>query len=217
MSKSLDRPFIILGARGHATVVIDLLQALGCTVAGIADPELPPDAKGPLGVTVLGDDSVILKMDPDKVFLAMGIGSIGTTGVRTRVYEKFIASNFAFPALLHPRAVVSPHASIADGTQVMAGCVIQAGSHIGNNCIINTRASVDHDCEIGDGVHIAPGAVLSGGVVVENGTHIGTGACIIQSIKIGSESLIGAGVTVLKDVPSCTIIRASKTPVWNDT
>ena len=59
----------------------------------------------------------------------------------------------------------------------MAGCVDpDAAPSIGANSIVNTRASVDHDCRIGETVHIAPGVTLSGAVTIGDGTHIGTGA-----------------------------------------
>ena len=48
----------------------------------------------------------------------------------------------------------------------MAGVVIQSGSVIGDNVIVNTNASVDHDCRIGQHVHLAPGVVVCGNVCV---------------------------------------------------
>lgn len=83
----------------------------------------------------------------------------------------------------------------------MAGAVINVGSRIGDNSVINTRAALDHDCRIGCHVHIAPGSVISGGVKIGDGTHIGTGSSIIQCINVGINSVIGAGSVVVKDIP----------------
>ena len=88
----------------------------------------------------------------------------------------------------------------------MAGAVIQPGTRLGVNTIVNTRASIDHDCIIGDHVHIAPGAVLSGEVRVGNCSHIGCGATIVQGVKLGEATVIGAGAVVLKDVPDGTTV-----------
>ena len=38
----------------------------------------------------------------------------------------------------------------------MQGAIIQTGIYIGKHCIINTGASVDHECVIEDYVHISP-------------------------------------------------------------
>ena len=79
----------------------------------------------------------------------------------------------------------------------MAGVVIQPGSRIGKNSIVNTKASVDHDCIIGDHVHISPGVTLSGGVTVGSTVHIGSGATIIQGMRIGDNCLVAAGAVVI--------------------
>ena len=84
----------------------------------------------------------------------------------------------------------------------MAGCVIQTGTNIGANSIVNTRASIDHDCTIGETVHIAPGVTLSGNVRVGDRTHIGTGAVVIQGIAIDADSLVAAGAVVYRDLPA---------------
>ena len=106
-----------------------------------------------------------------------------------------------------PKGVMLTHA------QIMAGAIIQSGTALGRDAIINTCARVDHDCRIGDHVHVAPGATLSGGVVIGAGSHIGVAAAVIQSVSIGRNCLIGAGTVVLRDVPDETrlVTPASRT------
>ena len=82
----------------------------------------------------------------------------------------------------------------------MAGAVVQSGSAIGDNVIVNTNVSVDHDCKIGQHVHLAPGVVLCGNVCVEELGHIGTGAKILQSIRVGAHALVSAGTLVKSDI-----------------
>jgi acetyltransferase-like isoleucine patch superfamily enzyme len=71
---------------------------------------------------------------------------------------------------------------------------------LGEACIVNTAATVDHECRLGDGVHVCPGAHLAGLVEVGNNVMIGTGAIVLPRIKIGADATIGAGATVTKDV-----------------
>lgn len=82
---------------------------------------------------------------------------------------------------------------------------------LGENSIINSRASIDHDCCIGNHVHMAPGVTLSENVEVEDLTHIGTGVVVIQGIQIGRKSIIGAGVTITKNVPDNSKISETHT------
>jgi sugar O-acyltransferase (sialic acid O-acetyltransferase NeuD family) len=180
--------------------VIEALLASSAIVAGIVDPDPAWEGRTLLGVPVLGGDDVVLQYPRNEVRLANGIGSVGLPQKRMEVFERFEAMGFAFTLVIHPSAVVASDAEIGNGTQIMAGAVIQPGSRIGCNAIVNTKASVDHDCIIGDHVHLAPGVTLSGGVTVGAGTHIGTGATVIQGVRIGCNSLIGAGALVLRDV-----------------
>jgi len=83
----------------------------------------------------------------------------------------------------------------------MANTAINSGTKIGENVIINTGATVDHDCVLEDYVHISPGAHLAGNVYVGELTHIGIGASLIQGVKIGRNVIIGAGAAVINDLP----------------
>jgi serine acetyltransferase len=68
--------------------------------------------------------------------------------------------------------------------------------------IVNTKASVDHDCDVGDFVHIAVAATLAGTVQVGSEALIGAGAVVIQNLAVGSGSIVGAGAAVVRDVPA---------------
>ena len=140
-------------------------------------------------------------MQPGDVRLVNGVGSTGSTASRRDIYDRFTREGYCFATVIHPSAIVAPEVQIEDGVQIMAGAILQAGSSVGSNAIVNTGAIIDHDCVVGAHAHIAPGAVLSGGVHVGSGAHIGTGACIIQGVSIGAASVVGAGAVVIKDVP----------------
>lgn len=194
------KPVILLGAGGHAKVLLDILLDKNIEILGIAEKggaDLPSDV---YGVPVIGNDSDVQQYPPDKVGLVNGIGSIGSTALRLKIYEKFKRQGYSFTQVIHPRAVVSRRAELGEGVQIMAGAVINIGTCIQENSIINTNASVDHDCDIGAHVHIAPGVTLSGGVTVGDGSHIGTGASVVQGIEIGTNVVVGAGAVVVNNI-----------------
>ena len=83
----------------------------------------------------------------------------------------------------------------------MAGAVINAEARIDDFSIINTHASVDHDCWGGEGAHARPVFTLAGNVRVGSLAFIGAGATVIPGITIGQDATIGAGASVLRDVP----------------
>ncbi len=209
----MTKPVIVIGGGGHARVVMDALRLRGVSMLGICDPALPPGTSGPFGVPVLGDDEAVAAFDPAQVDLVNGVGSIQSTQARRRVFEAFNRRGYRFAAVAHPSAIVAQDVTLDEGAQVMAGVIIQSGTAVGRNAIINTGARVDHDCRIGDHVHIAPGATLSGGVIVGEGTHVGVAAAVIQSVRLGRNCLIGAGTVVTRDVPDDTrlVTPASRT------
>lgn len=100
----------------------------------------------------------------------------------------------------HPTAFVADSASIGAGSQILANSTICVDVVIGRGCIVNTGATVDHECCLGVGVHIAPGANLASCVTVDDYATIYAGAVVLPGITIGQGSIVGAGAVVTKDV-----------------
>lgn len=123
---------------------------------------------------------------------------LGNNSVRER-----IAGRLPDPGrwLAHETAHISPTASIGSGTMIFHGSYVQAGARLGRHVIVNTAASIDHDCEIGDFTHIAPQVALCGLVKVGRLSEIGAGAAVLPSVEIGENVHVGAGAVVLEDIP----------------
>lgn len=196
---TLDLPVIVIGGGGHAKVLVGTLLVCRRSILGFVD--LDPTAPPLLGIRCLGSDAAVLLHAPSQVQLVNGVGSTGSSARRKNVYDRFIHEGYSFVTVIHPSAIVAPEVQIEDGVQIMAGAVLQSGTSVGSNTIVNTGAIIDHDCVVGAHAHIAPGAVLSGGVRVDSGTHVGAGACVIQGVSIGADSVVGAGAVVISNVP----------------
>ena len=199
-------PVIILGAGGHAKVLVDILSRHNVTVIGMSDKYIIPHSRQISDAPIIGDDDVVFSYLTQEISLVNGLGSVDSKKHRQQIFEKFKEAGYFFCNVIHDSAILAKDVSYGEGLQVMAGAVIQPGCKLGSNIIINTRASIDHDCIINNHVHIAPGVIISGGVVIGEGTHIGTGAVIIQGVKIGAGSVVGAGAVVLKDVGDNTVV-----------
>lgn len=199
----MSLPVLIIGAGGHAVVVLDVLRAMGADTIGYADTAPALHGANVRGMPVIGgDEAVFERYPPERVMLANGVGGNRPTGERRAVFERFSDRGYRFLTLIHPSAIVSPSVTLGAGVQVMAGAVLQPSVTVGANSIVNTRASIDHDCSIGGHVHVAPGAVLSGGVSVADGAHLGAGCVVIQGMRIGERALVAAGAVVVRDVPA---------------
>jgi len=197
---------LLIGAGGHCKVVLDLLQqSKDYQAAGIIDKKTRVGEKV-LGVPVAGTDADLLKFFKKGIkYCFIAVGSVGDPSLRAKLFDLGCKAGFSFPNLVHPKAIISSHASLGEGNYIAPGAIINAGARIGDHCIINTGVIIEHDCSVGDFVHIASGAVLSGNVSVGKNTHLGTGVSVIQGIKIGSNSVVGAGSVVVKDIASGVI------------
>jgi UDP-perosamine 4-acetyltransferase len=203
---------IVVGGGGHAKVLIGTLLLQDRAVLGFVD--LNRSRPPVLGIANLGDDSVVLDYASDKVHLVNGVGSIDSTARHREVFEGFIEKRYVFENVIHPSAVVSLDVHLGEGSQIMAGAVLQPGIRLGDNVIVNTGARVDHDCRIDSHAHIAPGATLSGHIHIGSGAHIGTGATIIQGVTIGAGCIVGAGAVVIDDVlDGITVVGVPARPV----
>ncbi|MBY0471650.1 acetyltransferase [bacterium] len=200
----MNKALIIIGGGGHARVLADLLAQCQRQVRGYTDLS---ETSLSSSVSYLGTDEALVQLQPTEVELVNGVGSTSDTSVRAKIFEIYQAKGFRFATLVHPSAILPLKYQLGEGSQVMAGAVIQTGVEIAVNSIVNTRASIDHDCQLGAHVHVAPGVTLSGGVVVGDRAHIGTGASVIQGIRIGSGAIVGAGATVTRDVADRTVIK----------
>ncbi len=210
-----ETPVAIIGAGGHAKVLLDALLLTKRNVVALVEK----DGIGTteiLGVPVIEEREFFCRYKPCSVLVVNGLGSTKRLCARQKVYERFCALGYSFTAVVHPSATVSPHCELASDVQVMAGAIIQVGCKVESNTIINTRASIDHDCQIGRHVHIAPGSVVSGGVVIGGNTHVGTGTVIIQGINIGEHVLIAAGAVVIANIPDQYCVRGVPARYYRD-
>jgi UDP-perosamine 4-acetyltransferase len=205
---------IVLGSGGHAKALIDLLLERGVQILMVTDTDSARWNKTVLGLPVAGADDTVLAHAPSSVMLVNGVGSVNgeSLTLRRRLFERFSAAGYRFAEAVHPSAVVSRHAQLGEGVQIMAGAILQTSAVIGRNSLVNTGASVDHDCVIGEHVHIGPGVTLSGAVWVGDQVHVGVGAVVRQGVRIGARAVIGAGAIVMSDIAEAAILHGAPNP-----
>lgn len=178
---------VLIGAGGHAKLLVEMLATSGDRVTGYIDPKKSEwlNAKH-LEETYPFEDRGIR--------IVMGLCGVTPAALERRLamLGGWIDRGFDTPVLVHPSAVVSKTARIEPGAMVLAQAIVQPGAVIGRGVVVNTGAIVEHDSIIDAGVHVAPGAIVLGGV------------------RVGSCSMIGAGSVVLvgTQVPAGTLVKA---------
>ncbi|MGX9961947.1 NeuD/PglB/VioB family sugar acetyltransferase [Roseomonas sp. F4] len=190
-------PVLVIGAGGHARVVIELLHANGCMVAGLLDDG---PARAPvLGCPVLGGTESLSALRAEGlVELAVAIGD---NAARARLGRAAETAGFVLPPLLHPSALISPSAILEEGCQIMARAVLGPESRVARMALVNTGAIVEHECEIEEAAHIGPGAVLCGASRIGPRALVAAGAVLRPGVVIGADALVAPGAAVACTVP----------------
>lgn len=194
---------IILGAGGHAKVLIEALRLAQPGIAlGLLDPDRAWHGRQILDVPVLGDDDLLpsLAAESPELCFVVGVGAIVASPHRRRLFDLAQGLGLRPFTVIHPAAIISPSAQIEAGAQILAGAVVNTEARIGANAIVNTRAVVEHNCQIQAHAHVATGACLAGGVQVDLEAMIGAGATLRQSIHVAAGAVVGAGAVVVRDV-----------------
>lgn len=206
----MKKKLIVIGAGGHAKVVIDSVDRREYEVAGILDKDLLHIHEQINGVPIIGIDGDAERYFSEGVHHAfIAIGHIGDAGIRSRLFSRLKAIGYHMINIIHPAAIISESSRLGEGNLIMPNCVINAEARIGNNTIINTGAIIEHDVIIEDNVHLAPGSIVAGMSMIGNGSFIGAGSTILQNLHIGTNVTIGAGSTVIHDMPDNVVAVGS--------
>jgi len=182
---------VVIGAGGHAKVVLATLEAQGTKVAGIFDDN--PDLWGMqlLGFEIRGP------IKEAQAHGESGVLAIGSNRDRQRLADEL---SLEWVSVVHPSAQVHPTVEVGPGSVILAGVTVQPETVIGDHVIVNTGARIDHDCRIDSFAHVAPGVSLAGTVSIGRGVLMGIGSCAIPGVTIGDWSVVGAGAAVVSDL-----------------
>ena len=136
---------LIIGASGHAKVVVDLVGKLArYKLVGLVD-------KGSfvggtlLGYPVLGaqDDlpAIVSKHNVSGFIVAIGDNY---TRAEVALKTKGQCPSVPFVSLVHPNAHIGLNTRLGEGSVVMAGACVGADVTIGPQSIVNSNSTVEH-------------------------------------------------------------------------
>jgi sugar O-acyltransferase (sialic acid O-acetyltransferase NeuD family) len=182
---------LVIGAGGHAKVVIDAARGAGFEIAGVLGR--PGDADEVLGIPVAHDRG---RIDTDAFIVA-----IGENAARAATFVACLEAGLTPATVIHPSAQVADDIQIGRGTFVAPGAIVNIHARIGENVILNTGCAVDHDVVVGDHAHVGPTVGLCGGAHIGEGALLGVGASVIPRGRVGEWAIVGAGAVVTNPVP----------------
>lgn len=203
-----ENRYVIWGNAGHAKVLSSLIALQGGRVLAVFDQH---DGVSVLpGVPLFVGEAGFLHWADTAQGRSNIVGVVAIGGNRGRdriaLQQRFALHGLRLDNLVHPSASVCTSAHLGAGTQVLAQAVVAADARVGIACIVNHRASIDHECLLGQGVHLAPGATLCGLVTLHDNVMVGAGAVVLPRLTIGANTVVGAGATVTRDLPANVVV-----------
>ena len=204
---------LLVGAGGHARACIDVIETAGQFAIGglVGLPEQVGNRV--LGHPVLGTDADLPALRGEFGSALVSVGQIKSPDLRIALFGRLREIGDVAPLIVSPRAHVSRHARIAEGTIVMHGAIVNAGATVGYNCILNSLSLVEHDSVVGNHCqNIATAAAVNSGVRIGDGTFVGSNSSVRQGTRIGERCVIGMGQRVLADCTAGTWLPEKAAP-----
>lgn len=185
---------ILVGAGGHALSIAEFAKdKISGYLAKSSNPELPGKW--------IGDDSEAPALAKDGClfhisYIYSGLPRMGKRQALIAEYEKL---GGRFETVVAPTAIVTENSFVGEGSAIMQGAIINRAK-IGRNCVINSGAIIEHDCEIGENTFIGPGAVIGGFTTIGRNCFIGLGAKIGNNVCIADNITVAMGAVVSSDL-----------------
>ncbi len=191
----------IFGSGGHARVVFDILKQCD-TYEPSCFYTISKLTNEIYSTPVLVETSGLENLDFNR-----GIVAVGDNYLRSQIVKKIksLRPNFKFINAIHPKAIISPTVKMGVGNCIMAGTTIEFASEVSDHSVINTAASVNHDCNLEEFVNISPNATLGGMCRVGKFSTICIGATILNNINIEENVVLGAGSIATKNLTKNTL------------
>ena len=183
------RTAYIFGKGGHAHVIRSLIPHE--RVRFLVDGEAQGD-------DLRQDDFFAGAADPEGDYFL----GIGDNEARRAYFDRLKAMGLEVARCIAPTAWVAPGAELGEGVFIGPGAAVCARTRIGDNAIVNTLSSVDHDCVVGEDSQLTPGVTLGSHLRIGRGCFFGMKSCVIPRLEIGDGASVMAGALVVRPAPA---------------
>lgn len=196
------QPLVILGAGGFARETLDVVEAINAekprydVLGFIVDEKYGRAGDIVNEKPILGGFSWLQNHSG-----VLAVCGVGAPEIRRQMIQRAVKLEIEFATLIHPNAQLTRWVEVGRGVIITVGCTLTCQIRLGDHVHLNLGCTIGHDTTISDFVTLSPGVHVSGNVHLQKGAYIGTGANIIEKRTVGAWSIVGAGSTVVKDVP----------------
>ena len=193
----MKKKLVLVGCGGHALSTYDIiLQNDDHEILGFINPR----GEKFYDLQYLGSEDYFIENFPKDIQVIIGLGQVKDLNLRDTIYKKFLLAGFKIPTLIAKSAVVSKNSMIQSGSIIMHNVIINAKAEIHENSIINNNALIEHSSIIGKNTHISTGAIVNGDCYIGNNCFIGSNSTINHGLRIKNFSIIPSHSRISKSV-----------------
>lgn len=203
-------PVIILGTGADARIAAETVTLNGQVVYGFLLTGKKGEGAHPAEINdipILGhwEDAPyqrMLKAEKMDYFLAEHDARI-----RKTLHAQLFALTEKLPInIIHPSAVVSASADLAQGNLIQAGCVLCANVRVEANNILAPGCILEADAVVGSYNNLGAGVKLGAGAIVQDFVFASAGAMVGPHVTVEQGAVVGAGSVVLKNVRAGDVV-----------
>lgn len=199
---------VIVGTGGFGREVAWLVERINelspkWDILGFVDDNREVHGTEINGYKVLGDCQWLNEQEED----IYAVCAVGAAKTRRKIIGKL--NNRKYATLVDPSVQMSKLIDVGEGCIICAGTILTVNIVIEPHVIINLDCTIGHDAYISKYTTLYPSVNVSGNTRLEECVEMGTGSQIIQGIEIEKETIVGAGATVIKDLPKCCVAVGS--------
>jgi len=201
MSKKID----ILGIGRNTVTIMDLVLDCGYEIGNLLHYNHSRVGEEYFGVKISGSfEHLLTQEDLRGKIIALSMGDLY---VRKHLFTLLIAKGAEIPTLIHPSCEISRFCNIGKGVQILPKSIVQGDSSIGDNTIITVNTVIAHSSNIGSHCLVSGNVMVGAYTSIGELTHIGQGSTVVSGKVqyIGSNCILGAGSTLLCNMPDHTI------------
>ncbi len=145
-----------------------------------------------------------------KLFIPMSFKRMNH--VRAEKYANAKERGYELISYVSSKATTFPDFQCGDNCFIFEDNTIQPFVKIGSNVVMWSGNHIGHHSTIKDHVMITSHVVISGCCTIEPYCFFGVNATVRDETVIARETLVGMGVTILKDTQEFEVYKATATP-----
>jgi sugar O-acyltransferase (sialic acid O-acetyltransferase NeuD family) len=213
---NFKKHLICWGSRDQATVINEIIEELGAEIDLFVTDDYSdtcPIKNSDLCYGMAGLQKWLQGKNKAKVGFVVAVAN-PFGHIRCTIHEKLVALGLSSVSIKASSAIIAASAEVAEGLQIHHGVIVNPHAKISKQCILNTRALVEHHCDLEQGVELGPGATLAGRVKISKYSWIGTAAAVLPRINIHTNTIVGAGAVVTKDLGKNLVVTGVPAKIY---